>query len=256
MGDFVEKLSEIEVMEYISGDVGLTVPIVGVGEEQKPMPIFEVALQGEEITLSIAYRTSKSMKHLKNIFHESHKSELERLTTVMKQLPATYETRLLKKGFREEGIFTLSRKYLSCRVDSTVLQHILGEAEAMRMGGRRTIDGRSVYEAPTTPLLQLAHLKVTRSEEEVKTALNTIKPLLETITAVKTQKGVIHERLTKPVDQTKQYREFVDLLNRARNVGSISSEERRMLEKKGRDNPEERQLIDEELKKKLGIGNT
>jgi hypothetical protein len=255
LGDLVEKLSEIEVMEYLSEGIGLTVPIIGVGEEQKPMPILEVTLQGEEIMLSITYRTSKSMKHLKNIFHESQKSELERLMLVMKQLPVTYETRLLKKGFREEGSFTLSRKYLASRVDSAVLQHILSEAEIMRMGGRRTIAGRSVYDAPATPLLQLVLLKVTRNEEEVKTALNTIKPLLEIITAVKTQREVIHARLTKPVDQTKQYREFVDLLNRARNAGHISSEERRMLEKKGRDNSEDRQRINEELKKKLGIVN-
>jgi hypothetical protein len=121
------------------------------------------------------------------------------------------------------------------------------------MGGRRTIDGRSVYYAPATPLLQLVLLKVTRNEEEVKSALITIRPLLEIITAVKTQREVIHARLTKPIDQTKQYREFVELLNRARNAGHISSEERRMLEKKGRDNPEDRQQINEELKKKLGI---
>ena len=42
----------------------------------------------------------------------------------------------------------------------------------------------------------------------------------------------------------------------ARNAGQISSEERRILEKKGRDNPEERQQINEELKRKLGIENT
>ena len=255
MGDSVEKLSDIEVMEYLSEDNGLTVPIVGVGEEEKPMPILEVSLQGEEITLSITYRTSKSMKHLKNIFHESQRTELEHLTQIMKQLPVTYETRLSRKGFREEGGFTLSRKYLACRVDGAVLQHILGEAEATRMGGRRTIDGRSVYDAPATPLIQLVLVKVTRNEEEVKTALNAIKPLLEIITAVKTQKEIIHARVTRPVDQTKQYREFVDLLNKARNAGHISSEERRMLEKKGRGNLEDRQQINEELRKKLGIEN-
>jgi hypothetical protein len=252
MGALVEKLSDIEVMEYLSEDIGLTVPIVGVGDEQKPMPILEVSLQGEEVTLSITYRTSKSMEHLKNIFHESQRTELERLIQMMKQLPVTYETRLSKKGFRGEGSFTLSRKYLSCRVDDIVLQHILGEAEALRMGGRRTIDGRSVYDAPATPLIQLVLGKVTRNEEEVKTTLNLIKPLIEIITAVKTQREIIHTRLTRPVDQTKQYREFVDLLNRARNAGHISSVERRMLEKKGRDNLEDRQQINEELRKKLG----
>jgi hypothetical protein len=253
IGDLAEKLSEIEVMEYISEDIGLTVPIIGVGEEQKPMPILEVALHGEEIALSITYRTSKSMKHLNNIFHESQKSELESLTLAMRQLPLTYETRLLKKGFREEGSFVLIRKYLACRVDGTVLKHILGEAEAMRMGGRRTIDGRSVYDAPATPMLQLVQLKAKRNEEEITTALNTVKPILEIITVIKTQREVIHARLAEPVDQAKQYREFVELLNKARGSGYISSEERRMLEKKGRDNLEDRQQISEELKKKLGI---
>lgn len=256
LGEIVEKLSDIEVMEYVSDDTGLTVPIVGVGEEQKPMPIIEVNLQREEITLSITYRTSESMKHLKNIFHESQKTELENLTQAMKLIPMTYETRLIRRSNREERSFTISRKYLTCRVDSTMLQHILGEAEAIRRGGRRTIDGSSVYDAPTTPLLQLVIIKVKKNEDEVKTSIKTIQPIIETLTAIKTQREIIRARLTKPFDQTKKYREFVDLLNMARNAGQISSEERRILEKKGRDNPEERQLINEELKRKLGIENT
>lgn len=252
LGDLVEELIDVEVLEYVSEENGLTVPIVEVGNEKKPMPILEVTLQGEEITLSLTYKTSESMKNLKNIFHESQKSELEHLTQIMKQLPVNYETRLLKRSFRNEGSFTISRKYLTYRVDSAMLQNILGEAELIRSGGRRTIDGRSVYDAPATPLLQLFQIKEKRHEEEVKSILTTIKPLIETITSVKTQSEIIHTRLTKPVDQTKQYREFVDLLNKARNMGHISSEERRRLEIKGRDNPEERHRINEELKKKNG----
>jgi len=246
----VEELNETDVMEHVSEGV-LTVPVVGVGEERRPTPVVEVALPGDEATLAIVYRDAESLRHLKNLFHASQTAELEGFSAAMRLLPAAFETRLLKKGFRDEG-FGVSRKYVACRVDGDVLQRLVEEAEVMRSGGRRNVDGRSVYEAPATPVLQLVQVGVKQKEDDFRAALEAVKPILGLLAAVKTQREIIHFRVSRPVDKGNPYRGFVDLLNRARSGGFISPEERRAMEKRWRESLDERRYLEEELKRKIG----
>jgi hypothetical protein len=250
LNGLVEELNETDVMEYVSEGV-LTVPVVGVGKERKPTPVVEVALPGDEATLAIVYRDAESLRHLKNLFHASQTAELEGFSAAMRLLPAAFETRLLKKGFRGEGGFGVSRKYVACRVDGDVLKRLVEEAEVMRLGGRRNVDGRSVYEAPATPVLQLVQVGV-RQEDDFRAALEAVKPILGLLAAVKTQREIIHSRVSKPVDKENTYRGFVDLLNKARSGDFISSEERRAMEKRWRESPDERKYLEEELKRRIG----
>lgn len=251
LNGLVEELNETDVMEYVSEGV-LTVPVVGVGKERKPTPVVEVALPGDEATLAIVYRDAESLRHLKNLFHASQTAELEGFSAAMRLLPAAFETRLLKKGFRGEGGFSLSKKYVACRVDGDVLKRLVEEAEVIRSGGRRNVDGRSVYEAPATPVLQLVSFSVKQKEDDFKSALEAVKPILGLLAAVKTQREIIHSRVSKPVDKENTYRGFVDLLNKARSGDFISSEERRAMEKRWRESPDERKYLEEELKRKIG----
>ena len=251
LNGLVEELNETDVMEHVSEGV-LTVPVVGVGEERRPTPVVEVALRGDEATLAIVYRDAESLRHLKNLFHASQTAELEGFSAAMRLLPAAFETRLLKKGFRGEGGFVVSRKYVACRVDGDVLQRLVEEAEVMRLGGRRNVDGRSVYEAPATPVLQLVQVGV-KQEDDFRAALEAVKPILGLLAAVKTQREIIHFRVSRPVDKGNPYRGFVDLLNRARGGGFISPEERRAMEKRWRESLDERKYLEEELKRRIGV---
>ena len=251
LNDLVEGLSDTDVMEFASEGV-LTVPVVGVGEERRPTPVVEVALPGDEATLVIVYRDAESLRHLKNLFHASQTVDLEGFSATMRLLPAAFETRLLKKGFQGEGGFVVSKKYVACRVDGDVLKRLVDEAEVIRSGGRRNIDGRSVYEAPATPVLQLVSVSVKQKEDDFRAALEAVKPILGLLAAVKTQREIIHSRVSKPVDKDNPYRGFVDLLNRARSGGFISSEERRAMEKRWRESFDERKYLEEELKRKIG----
>jgi len=251
LNGLVEELNETNVMEYVSEGV-LTVPVVGIGEEQRPTPVVEVALPGDEVTLAIVYRDAESLRHLKNLLHASQTADLEGFSVVMRLLPAAFETRLLKKGFRDEGGFGVSKKYVACRVDGDVLQRLIEEAEVIRSGGRRNVDGRSIYEAPATPVLQLVSVSVKHEEDDFKAALEAVKPILGLLAAVKTQREIIHSRVSKPVDKENTYRGFVDLLNRARSGDFISSEERRAMEKRWRESLDERKYLEEELRRKMG----
>ena len=245
------SLSDVEVMEYISDGV-LTVPVLGVGDEKRPTPVLEVAPSGEWLTLTMVYRYAEGVKHLRNILHFSQSADLGRFEAAMRVLPTSFETRLLKRSFRDDAGFILSRKYIASRVDSNVLQLLIGETETIRSGGRRNIDGGSVYEAPATPVLQLAYIKVKANDSEFKSALEALRPTISILSAIKTQREMIHSQLAKPVDQAMMYRSFVELLNRARGADFISSQERRAAEKRWRENPDEREEVEEELKRKIG----
>ena len=251
LGDLVPNLSDVEVMEYVSDGV-LTVPVMGVGGEKRPMPVLEVTSGGEWLTLAIAYRDAEGVKHLRNLLHPSQSADLGRLEAAMRALPVSFETRLLKKGFRDNAGFNLTKKYIAARVDGAVLPLLMGETETIRSGGRRNMDGGSVYEAPATPVLQLAHAMVKANETEFRAALEALRSTLAVLSAVKTQREIIHSRLAKPVDQANKYRGFVELLNRARGDDFISSEERRAAEKRWRENPGDRELVEEELRRKMG----
>lgn len=250
LNGLVEELNETDAMEHVSEGV-LNVPVVGVGEERRPTPVVEVALRGDEAALAIVYRDAESLRHLNNLFHASQTAELEGFSAAMRLLPTAFETRLLKKGFLGEGGFVVSRKYVACRVDGDVLQRLVEEAEVMRSGGRRNVDGRSVYEAPATPVLQLVQVGV-KQEDDFRAALEAVKPILGLLAAVKTQREIIHSRVSGPADKGNLYRGFVDLLNRARGGGFISPEERRAMEKRWRESLDERKYLEEELKRKIG----
>jgi hypothetical protein len=93
---------------------------------------------------------------------------------------------------------------------------------------------------------------VKQEEDYFRAALEAVKPILGLLAAVKTQREMIHSRVSGPVDKANPYRGFVDLLNRARSGGFISPEERRAMEKRWRESLDERKYLEEELKRKIG----
>ena len=249
--DLVSNLSDVEVMEYVSGDV-LTVPLVGTGEESRPMPVLEITPGNDWVTISLVYRDAEAMKHLENILHPSQSKDLGQLEASLRALPSAFETCLLKRGFKEDAGFVLSRKYVASRVDGSILRLLIGESKVIRSGGRRNVDGRSVYEAPATPILQLNHIKVKATDGEFNAAVVSLKPTLAILSAAKTQREIIHSRFAKPVNHANKYRDFIELLNKARGLNVVFAEERRGLDKRWREVPEERGPIEEDLKRRLG----
>jgi hypothetical protein len=249
--DLVPTLSDVEVMEYVSDDRLLTIPLSQVGLELRSLPVLEVDVWNDQIALAIAYRDANSLKHLKNILHPSQIKARDEVINAMKCLPSAFETRLSKRGFKEVG-YSIEKKYLTSKVDAGMLSLLINEAETIRAGGRRTVDGRSVYEAPASPVLYLLFRQVKKGEAEFRDALVGMKTVISLISGVKTQREIIHSRLTKPVEQASNYRVFIELVNKARSLYVISAEERRSLEKRLREVPEERGPIEEDLKRRVG----
>jgi len=251
LGELVADLSDVEAMEYVSEDRLLTVPLARREPEGRPLPVIEVEVRDEQLSVNIAYRDAECLRHLRNILHPSQVEAQEAFTAAMRLLPVVFETRLTKRAFKESN-FTLVKKYLANRVDSALLSLLVEEAEAMRSGGRQNLDGRSVYLAPAKPVLQLVYAQIEPTEDALRAILNEMKSVLYVVSAVKTQREIIHSRLAKPLDQANKYRDFIELLNKARGQVLISAEERRSLEKKWREIPEERGPIEEDLKRRLG----
>jgi hypothetical protein len=249
-GSLVETLDERSVLEYVSSEGLLTVPL-DCGDVEKPLPIIEVKPMNGLIRVGMVYDGADEIRHLKNLLHSSQVDGQKAFNDTMKLLPVAVETRLYKRAFKE-GSYVFVRKYVASRVDSQLLGLLIDEAEAIRSGGRRSVDGRSVYEAPATPLLYLVYVEVKKGDIELRATLSQMKALVALVVDIKTQKEMIHSRISKPVVQANQYRAISQLLNKARGQDLISAVERRDLEKKWREVPEERNAIEEDLKRRLG----
>jgi hypothetical protein len=254
LGDLIKSLTDVEVMEYVSDDKLLTTPMSYGDREKRPLPLIEVEEISEQLGVSVAYRDAESVRHLKNMLHSSQMQAQASFNASMKILPISFETKLSKRGFKETS-YVLQKKYIASRVDAAMLSRIIEESEIIRSGGRRTSSGRSIYEAPATPVLQLLYIQIKPDEGELTRILFEMKPVITILIDIKTQNELIHSRIAKSVDKAATYRGFIDLLNRARNTGLVSAEERRALDKKWRENPNERGPIEEDLRRGLGETN-
>ena len=86
LGELVKRMSDIEVMEFVSSDGILTVPILGVGEESRPTPVIQFTMRGEEVTFAITYTELDAFRHLKNILHATQTQELDAFKAAMRLL--------------------------------------------------------------------------------------------------------------------------------------------------------------------------
>ena len=244
-------LSDVGVMEFVSDNRLLTIPLSEGDGDKRPLPLFEVEETGDHLSVSVVYRDSESLRHLRNLLHPSQDEAQDAFNKVMRLLPVSFETRLLKRSFKEES-FTLQKKYIASRVDAAMLQLLIEEAEVIRSGGRRSASGRSLYEAPATPILQVLYAQIKPDEDELRKTVSDMKQMVTFLAAIKTQREIIHSRIAKPVDEATRYRGFIELLNKARYLGMVSAEERRGLDKRWRETPDERGPMEEDLKRRLG----
>jgi len=252
LGKLVPHLSDQEVMENVSIDDQFTAP---TGQEHlprnkaKPLPQLCIKLSDTGIELGIIYRETEQLELLKNIFRETHSQDMEKLLSTLKELDPSYETVLYSKQRNEKPM--LLRKYVSARVDAQLLERIIEEAESLRKGGRQIVNNQSVYVPPRTPMLYMTRIKTELDEFKYRDGLTVIKPLFTVLTRIKTQREIISDRLSKPKRRRNMYREFIEALNEARGNDLISAERRREINKKWRDNEDEREELMDYLKELL-----
>lgn len=257
LGKLVPPLSDQEVMENVSIDDQFTAP---TGQEHlprnkaKPLPQLCIKLSDTGIELGIIYRETEQLELLKNIFRETHSQDMEKLLSTLKELDPNYETVLYSKQRNEKPM--LLRKYVSARVDAQLLERVIEEAESLRKGGRQIVNNKSVYVPPRTPMLYMTRIKTELDEFKYKDTLMVIKPLFTVLTRIKTQREIISDRLSKPKRRRNMYREFIEALNEARGNDLISAERRREINKKWRDNEDEREELMDYLRDLLGQGTS
>ena len=257
LSKLVPSLSDQEVMENVSIDDQFTAP---TGQEHlprnkaKPLPQLSIKLSDTGIELGIIYRETEQLELLKNIFRETHSRDLEKLLSSLDELDPNYETVLYSQQSDKKPM--LLRKYVSARVDAQLLERIIEEAENLRKGGRQIVNNQSVYVQPRSPMLYMTRINTPLDEFKYRDALSVIKPLFKVLTGIKTQREIISDRLSKPRQRRNMYREFIEALNEARNDDLISAERRREINKKWRDNEDEREELMDYLKDLLGQGTS
>ena len=257
LGKLVPSLSDQEVMENVSIDDQFTAP---TGQEHlprnkaKPLPQLSIKLSDTGIELGIIYQETEQLELLKNIFRETHSRDLEKLLSSLEELDPSYETVLYSQQSDKKPM--LLRKYVTARVDAQLLERIIEEAESLRKGGRQIVNNQSVYVQPRSPMLYMTRINTPLDEFKYRDALSVIKPLFKVLTGIKTQREIISDRLSKPRQRRNMYREFIEALNKARNDDLISAERRREINKKWRDNEDEREELMDYLKDLLGQGTS
>ena len=257
LGKLVPSLSDQEVMENVSIDDQFTAP---TGQEHlprnkaKPLPQLSIKLSDTGIELGIIYQETEQLELLKNIFRETHSRDLEKLLSSLEELDPSYETVLYSQQSDKKPM--LLRKYVTARVDAQLLERIIEEAENLRKGGRQIVNNQSVYVQPRSPMLYITRINTLLDEFKYRDALSVIKPLFKVLTGIKTQREIISDRLSKPRQRRNMYREFIEALNEARNNDLISAERRREINKKWRDNEDEREELMDYLKDLLGQGTS
>ena len=257
LGKLVPSLSDQEVMENVSIDDQFTAP---TGQEHlprnkaKPLLQLSIKLSDTGIELGIIYRETEQLELLKNIFRETHSRDMEKLLSSLEELDPSYETVLYSQQSDKKPM--LLRKYVSARVDAQLLERIIEEAENLRKGGRQIVNNQSVYVQPRSPMLYMTRINTPLDEFKYRDALSVIKPLFKVLTGIKTQREIISDRLSKPRQRRNMYREFIEALNEARNDDLISAERRREINKKWRDNEDEREELMDYLKDLLGQGTS
>ena len=248
LGGLVPSLSEREVMENVSTEDVLNVPL-GKPDitDGKPLPSLHLRLRDHGLELAIVYESKKSVEHLENVYRETHREENDKLFTLLGGLHAGYETKIYSRN-GEGSDPELTRRYLSSRLDGELLRRLLEEAEELRKGGRRVVNNQSVYVQPKTPEVHLASVSNPLNQEAFRETLREIKPLIELLSGIKTQREIIRERLGRPKKERNVYKEFVDALNEARAQGLISAELRRELDKRWRQHKDERDELLREVR--------
>ncbi|MCW4048894.1 MAG: hypothetical protein NWE89_04075 [Candidatus Bathyarchaeota archaeon] len=242
-GDLVPTLTENEVMENVSSEDVLVVPH---SQTEKSIPKLFFKLTDDKITVGVVYDSKKMIDHLLNIWKEYHDKDRTLLFAKLSELDPRYETRLYKVP-RDTGKPEILRNYVASRMDETLLKRVIDEADALRRGGRQEIGNASVYVQPQNPVIHFIEVKTPLNPEEFKHALRDMKPIIELLMNIKTQREIIKERLSKPAKKKNLYKEFVEILNEARRKDLITAERRRELNQKWRQHEEDREELVEEL---------
>jgi hypothetical protein len=249
LGKLVPMLTDSEIMENVTSEDQLLVP---TGQEhlprnkQKPLPKISLRLNDTNIELGILFNSQEQLKLFKNIFRNTHAEDREKLLRSMQSLDSSYETLLYSKTKEEK--LELIRKYVTTRLDAELIERIIDELENLRRGGRQIQNNQSFYLSPKIPELYLTRISVPLTEIEFKEVLENIRPVYAIVMSIKTQREIISDRLSKPKIKRNMYREFIESLNLARKQDLITAEKRRELNKKWRENEEERKNLMEQLR--------
>jgi len=224
---------------------GAYLVVPGGGRES---PSIIMRFEQEWTTVAIALETPEGLARLRNVMNMRRSPAAVRLLEIMAGLDPRFKAKLQRKVDAAAGpSYTDVRSYVSRKVDATLLNQLLVEAEALKQEGLKARRAGDAF----TPSLSLAHLQIETGNLLIDQLLVQVRPMYDLVSnlrgvAASPPRWADTER--KEIDG---YRAFVEMLNEARRRGALSSEERRHKEKAWRDEPSERQALTEELSRLL-----
>ena len=244
-GNMIPNLTDMEIMELVDTEDIIYLP---PPENPNPLPSLFLALSPTKLTHGIEYRDKPALEHFKNILRPTHTGQLNSLLSALNALDLDYKTML--QTVESRGKPETMPGYLTARLDRTLLQRILNEAEKLRRGGRTVVAGQTKYQKPRKIAMRLVVTETFLDQGMLREKARTLAPIYRMLTDVKTPRELLLEKKGKPRVALNEYGEFVNLLNRLRKDDLISPEERRSYDKRWRTDTEEREEILAELRGK------
>ncbi len=234
---------EEETLRKILFGIYLVIP--GEGRES---PSVIMRAEPEWLTVAVALETPEGLARLRNVMNMRGSPVARKLIELMGFLDPRFKTKLQRRVDTPTGpSYTDVRSYVSQKVNAALMGQLLVESEALKQEGLKARRAGSSF----TPSLNLAHLQVEIGNPLTEHLLAQVRPLYELISNLRGAAAAPLQRVDTARQAIDGYRVFVGMLNEARRRGTVSSEERRRMEKSWRDEPGTRQALTEELTRLL-----
>ena len=263
LGDLIPKLDDEKIFNFVSREDWLLVPTEKEADiddgKTRQIPNLYFALRENSIGIGIVCHTIPTIDFFKNITHDFHSEDKAELSSRLLGLDNGFTTQLRRKikdyNPMQSPDYETVMDYPTNTLNSELIDELIDKSDRIREEGRELRKKLRIGWPPHTPSITLLQKEIPKTKQNFTDTVNSIRPIYEIILNIKTTrkiKKILSERERKKEDQEKKkYRYFVSLLNSVRTQGFISAEERREFDKKWRDEPDSRNEIESDLKKRV-----
>lgn len=238
-GENIPYLTNEEIMEYVSNEDWIIVPIAGEKDKedakqaQRPNLYFELSDESK-IIIGITYDKLYSVERLRNIISPFNERERNEIIAKLAALDDSFFTKAYRKI--KTSYWAESPTYEEVFVEESnkmdygqfielfkVVDEIMNERTLLEKGKKYKL----------APAINIVNVKTNKDENNFKEKLIKIKPIYEVALRVRTQqefeKEIIYREISETKEKQKAFAEYVKELKEKLRQNIISIEEYRRL---------------------------
>lgn len=235
----VPHLTDEDIMEYVSNEDWIIIPIAGEEDKEKakqaqrPNLYFDLS-EEKKIHIGITYDKLDSVKRLRNILSPFNEKERNQIIEELIALEDSFLTKVYRKI--KERYWAESPTYKEAFIEHSNKMDYhrfidLFDVVDKIMNERSLLDERKKYQL--APTINIVCAEVRRDEDNFREVLSKIKSIYEITTKVRTKEEIEEEisvqREVKTKKNQRAFAKYVEELTEKRRKNAISAEEYRRL---------------------------